>query len=142
MKKGSGTTFLLFEISKEIHFESAVSKLVIKLVRHDDQEEREADGWCSGNRWVRSCDTHFREKTDTLVLISTGSSTTTKEAARPGSNFAKLSRRSIEHYALFRDTLVGNVFAPVSINFARAQEKGLQFWQARSLTKIVHSQLH
>ena len=47
------------------------------------------------NRWVQSCDSRFTREADATSLIPIDFSISTKEATRPNSNFAKLSRRPI-----------------------------------------------
>ena len=44
LETGSGMTFLLANLSKEILFQPKSQKLVMKLVRHYDQHDRETDG--------------------------------------------------------------------------------------------------
>ena len=75
----------------------------MSLVRHYDQDERETDGADHGKSMGQHCDKRFRKLEDTNSLTLIGSSISTKEATKPGSNIAKKPKT----FALFKDTLVG-----------------------------------
>ena len=91
-------------------FESAVSKLVMKLVRHYDQEETDgAVHWKSIGPKLRHA---FREKADTPFLIPIDFSISTKEATRPGSHIAKNSQDLPLHIRSFQGHTGGTVIAP------------------------------
>ena len=81
---------------KGITFESAVSKLVMKLVRHYDQEEREADGdvhWKSMAPKLRHA--FQREGGHTLFRLASSSAYLQKEQQDQVPMLQKILRRSV-----------------------------------------------
>ena len=62
--------------------ESSISKLVMKLVRRLDQKIEKLMVQFIGSRWVRSCDTCFKNEEDTLFLILIGLIISGKEAIK------------------------------------------------------------
>ena len=86
--------------------ESSISKLVMKLVRNHDQEERETDGavhWKSMGPKLRYA---FRQEADTPPLMSTGLINSTQEAVTSGS-IARTPTTFYCMFAPFKGTLVG-----------------------------------
>ena len=85
-------TFPAYKHFRANTFEAEVSKLVMRLVRHYDQDERETDG----AEWVQNCEKRFRpEGKNSRTQI--GFNTFMKEATGRGSSFARIPENIIVH---------------------------------------------
>ena len=68
------------------------SKLVMRVVRHRDQDERESDGAGHWNTMYPNFLRAFEIRVEENVRTEIGSITSPREATRQGSNIAKNSR--------------------------------------------------
>ena len=103
LPKGSGMTFLPTRIAKDTLWNPASRELVMKLVRHLDQKERETDGAVHWKSMVR--DTRFKNKGDGFIISG-------KEATNFDSIIVRTPTTFYCTFASFKGTLETYVIAP------------------------------
>ena len=107
LDKGSRMSFMLANLSKETLFQSESQKVVMRLVRHYDQDERETDGAVNWILWFQNCEELVRSLEDENSRTRIGFNTFIKEATRWGSSIAWIPRFPWCIFVPFKDTLVG-----------------------------------
>ena len=98
---------LAYEHFRGHAFEAELTKLVMRLVRRYEQDERETDGAVHWNSMIpKLCGKHFRSPKGENSRTQIGFNTFVKEATQRGSGVARIPETSYCTFVLFKDRLV------------------------------------